>query len=406
VAAHWAYKKGQKKAINVNEVSQTLNWIHELVELQDASSGNAEEFVKSVQEDILAEKIYVFTPEGQVQELPAGSGPIDFAYAIHTQVGDHATGAKVNDRMQPLTYTLKTGDRVEIITSKASFGPSRDWVKLVKTNKARNKIKQFFKNQDKELSINKGREMLQDELAKNDFTPNQFLENKRTMENLANKLNYRNPEALFAAIGFGEARVATVFNKLTEKERREKSRENARTEAEKLMKGEVKRENKEKKEEVQRVHSDTGINVAGIDSLLIRMSKCCNPVPGDEITGYITKGRGVSIHRSDCENLKSQEDYEKRLIDVAWDDVNNTKKDYVADVDVYGFNRPGLLNDVMQVLSNGTKNLISINAQPTKDKKMATIHISLGIKNLNELTLLVDKIKMAPDVYSVKRTNG
>ena len=405
VAAHWAYKKGNKEAVNVNDVSQTLNWVHELVELQD-NAHDAGEFVKAVQEDILAEKIYVFTPEGQVQELPAGSGPIDFAYAIHTQVGDHATGAKVNGRMQPLTYTLKTGDRVEIITSKASFGPSRDWINLVKTNKARNKIKQFFKNQDKQLSINKGREMLQEELAKNGFTPSQFLENRRTMEEVCDKLNYRDAEALFAAIGFGEAKVITVFNRLTEKERREKHRQEMQVESEQLMKGEVKHENKEKKEEVRKSTNDAGVTVEGIDSLLIRMSKCCNPVPGDEIVGYITKGRGVSVHRVDCENLKSQEDYEMRLIDVSWDDPNNTRKDYVANIDVYGFNRAGLLNDVMQVLSAGTKNLISINAQPTKDKKMANIHISLGVKNLVDLTLLVDKIKMAPDVYSVKRTNG
>lgn len=402
VAAHWAYKKGQKTAVNVNEVTQTLNWIHELVELQD-DSHDAGEFIKAVQEDILSKKIYVFTPEGAVQELPAGSGPIDFAYAIHTQVGDHAVGAKVNGRMQPLTYTLKTGDRLEIITSKSSFGPSRDWINLVKTNKARNKIKQFFKNQDKELSVNKGREMLQDELAKNDFTPSVFLENKKKMDELANRLNYRDPDALYAAIGFGEARAVTVFNRLTEKERKEKERIKVQTEAEELLKGEIKRENKK---EVKKVYHDSGVTVAGIDSLLIRMSKCCNPVPGDEITGYITKGRGVSIHRTDCENVKNQEDYEKRLIDVAWDDSNNIVKDYVANIDVYGFNRPGLLNDVMQVLSNGTKNLISFNAQLTKDKKIATIHIALGIKNLNELTLLVDKIKMAPDVYSVRRTNG
>jgi GTP pyrophosphokinase len=187
---------------------------------------------------------------------------------------------------------------------------------------------------------------------------------------------------------------------LTENERREIEREKARKEAEELMSGEVKT-----KGDVMKIRHDGGVNVAGIDSLLIRMSKCCNPVPGDDIVGYITKGRGVSIHRSDCQNVKSQEDYENRLIAVEWEEQTGNK-DYVANIDIFGFNRTGIANDVMQVLSNTTKKLISINAQPTKDLKMANIHVQLGIKNLSELTTVVDKIKMVPDVYSVKRTNG
>lgn len=401
VAAHWAYKQGIKTKVDVHEITESLNWIHELEDLQEQSGDNAEEFVKAVQEDVLSEKIYVFTPDGAVQELPAGSGPIDFAYAIHTQVGDHATGAKVNGRMQPLSVTLKTGDRVEIVTSKSSFGPSRDWVKLVKTNKARNKIKQFFKNQDKELSVNKGRELLQDAIQELGLVPNHYLD-KKHFEELFKKMSYRTDEALYAAIGFGEVSATTVANRLTEEERRKIEREKSKAEAEELMKGEVKRENKK----VMKIKHDGGVSVSGIDSLLVRIAKCCNPVPGDEILGYITKGRGVSIHRADCQNVRSQEDFEARLVDVEWEEAENNNKEYVANIDVYGFNRPGLLNDVMQVLSNTTKNLISINAQPTKDMKMANIHISLGIKSLGELTLVVDKIKMTPDVYSVKRANG
>lgn len=401
VAAHWAYKKGIKAKVDVHEISETLNWIHELVELREEAGDSAEDFVKAVQEDILSDKIYVFTPTGQVQELPAGSGPIDFAYAIHTQVGDHAVGAKVNGRMKPLSVTLKTGDRVEIITSKTSFGPSRDWVNLVKTNKARNKIKQFFKNQDKELSVNKGHEMLQDALTDLGFTPNQYLD-KKHFDELFNRMSYRTPEALYAAIGFGEVSPISVANRLTETERRSLEREKTKSAAEELMKGEVKREGKN----VMKIRHDGGVSVSGIDSLLVRIAKCCNPVPGDSIVGYITKGRGVSVHRSDCQNVRNMEEFEARSVEVEWDDTENITKEYIANIDVYGFNRPGLLNDVMQVLSNSTKNLISINAQPTKDRKMANIHIAIGIKNLSELTLIVDKIKMTPDVYSVKRTNG
>ncbi|MDR0298984.1 MAG: bifunctional (p)ppGpp synthetase/guanosine-3',5'-bis(diphosphate) 3'-pyrophosphohydrolase [Streptococcaceae bacterium] len=402
VAAHWAYKQGKTNAINVNEVSQTLNWVKEIVELKEMTGNSAQEFVSAVQHDVLGKKIYVFTPQGAVQELPEGSGPIDFAYAIHSQVGDHAVGAKVNSRMQPLTYTLKTGDRVEIITSKSSFGPSRDWINMVKTSKARSKIKQFFKSQDREFSINKGRELLQTALQEQGFVANKFLD-KSNMDRVAREMNHKDAEALYASIGFGDLNAMTVFNKLTEKERREQEREKREKEAQALQNGEVKRE---AKSEVMKVRHDGGVSAGGVSSMMIRIAKCCNPVPGDEILGYITKGRGVSVHRTDCKNVQAMEDFEKRQILVEWDDGEANKKDYIANIDVYGFNRPGILNDVMQVLSNLTKNLISINAQPTKDRKYANIHIALGIKNLSELKAIADKIKMIPDVYSVKRTNG
>ncbi|MGT2736512.1 RelA/SpoT family protein [Streptococcus orisratti] len=401
VAAHWAYKKGMKGKVNQSEQALGMNWIKELVELQDASNGDAQDFVDSVKEDIFSERIYVFTPTGAVKELPKDSGPIDFAYAIHTKVGEKATGAKVNGRMVPLTAKLKTGDTCEIVTNPNSFGPSRDWIKLVKTNKARNKIRQFFKNQDKELSVNKGRELLVDYFQEQGYVANKYLD-KKHIEAILPRLSVRSEEALYAAVGFGELSPVSVFNRLTEKERREEERAKAKAEAEELMKGgEVKHENKE----VLKVHSENGVIIQGASGLLMRIAKCCNPVPGDPIEGYITKGRGVAIHRSDCHNIKSQEGYEQRLIEVEWDD-DNTRTDYVAEIDIYGLNRSGLLNDVLQVLSNATKNISTVNAQPTKDMKFANIHVSFAIANLASLTTVVDKIKIIPDVYSVKRTNG
>ncbi|WP_373760762.1 RelA/SpoT family protein [Streptococcus ferus] len=401
VAAHWAYKKGVKGKVDKKETALGMNWIKELVELQDASGGNAVDFVDSVKEDIFAERIYVFTPNGAVQELPKDSGPIDFAYAIHTQVGEKATGAKVNGRMVPLTAKLKTGDVVEIITNTNSFGPSRDWINIVKTNKARNKIRQFFKNQDKELSISKGRELLVACFQEHGYVPNKYLD-KKHMEAVLNRLNYRNEEALYAAVGFGEISAVTVFNKLTEKERREEERARAKAEAEELLKGgEVKTD----KKDVLKVKSEGGVIVQGSSGLLMRIAKCCNPVPGDPIEGYITKGRGVAIHRADCNNIKNQEGYEQRLIEVEWED-DYSNKDYMAEIDIYALNRSGVLNDVLQILSNQTKNISSVNAQPTKDMKFANIHVTFGIPNLTVLTAVVDKIKVVPDVYSVKRTNG
>lgn len=401
VAAHWAYKKGIKGQVDQKESALGMNWIQELVELQDASDGNAIDFVDSVKEDIFAERIYVFTPSGAVQELPKESGPIDFAYAIHTQVGEKATGAKVNGRMVPLTAKLKTGDVVEIITNPNSFGPSRDWVNLVKTNKARNKIRQFFKNQDKELSVSKGRELLVSFFQEQGYIPNKYLD-KKHIEAVLNRLNYRNEEALYAAVGFGELSPQSVFNRLTEKERREEERAKAKAEAEELLNGgEVKHD----KKDVLKIKSEGGVIVQGSSGLLMRIAKCCNPVPGDPIEGYITKGRGVAIHRADCHNIKGQEGYEQRLIEVEWEDDFSTK-DYMAEIDIYALNRPGVLNDVLQILSNQTKNIATVNAQPTKDMKFANIHVSFGIPNLSVLTAVVDKIKIVPDVYSVKRTNG
>ena len=400
VAAHWAYKKGIKGKVDSKESAIGMNWIHEMMELQ-AESGDAQEFVDSVKENYLAEEIYVFTPDGSVRALPKDSGPIDFAYEIHTKVGERATGAKVNGRMVPLTTKLKTGDQVEIITNANSFGPSRDWIGLVKTSKARNKIRQFFKNQDKELSVSKGRELLQAQFQENGYVANKYMD-KKHMEEVLQKTSYKTEEALFAAIGFGEVGAISIFNRLTEKERREEERAKARAEAEELVKGgEVKVENKE----ILKVKHEGGVVIQGASGLLIRIAKCCNPVPGDDIVGYITKGRGVAIHRQDCMNLKAQENYEQRLIDVEWED-NNTTKEYTAHIDIYGLNRTGLLNDVLQVLSNTTKNISTVNAQPTKDMKFANIHVSFGIANLSMLTTVVHKIKSVPEVYSVKRTNG
>ncbi|HEM6239938.1 TPA: bifunctional (p)ppGpp synthetase/guanosine-3',5'-bis(diphosphate) 3'-pyrophosphohydrolase [Streptococcus suis] len=396
VAAHWAYKRGGKATASEKE----LRWINNLIELQEGA-GDAQTFVNSVKDDIFTERIYVFTPDGAVRELPKDSVPIDFAYEIHTKVGERATGAKVNGRMVPLTTKLKTGDQVEIITSANSFGPSRDWVNLVKTHKARNKIKQFFKNQDKELSVSKGREMLQNLLQENGYVPNQYLD-RRHMDEVLQKTSYKTDESLFAAVGFGEVSAISIFNRLTEKERREAERAKAKAVADELVNGGVvKHDNKDS----LKIRHEGGVVIEGASGLLIRIAKCCNPVPGDEIVGYITKGRGVAVHRVDCMNLKSQENYDVRLIDVDWEDENSTKE-YMANIDIYGLNHSGLLNDVLKVLTNASKNISSVNAQPTKDMKFATIHVSFGISNLATLTSLVDKIKSVPEVYSVKRTNG
>lgn len=401
IAAHWAYKKGVKNKIKDLEKSIGMSWIRELEELQEASDGNSQTFVNSVKDDIFTELIYIATPTGEIKELPRDSVPIDFAYEIHTKVGERTIGAKVNGNMVSLNTKLKTGDVVEIITSANSFGPSRDWINMVRTSKARNKIRQFFKNQDKEMSINRGRELLIECFQSQGYVANKYLD-KKHIDEILPKISVRSEEALYASVGFGEISPLNIFNKLTEKERREEEKAKAKAEADELVNGgEVKHSNKD----VLKVRSENGVIIQGASGLLMRIAKCCNPVPGDAIEGYITKGRGVAIHRTDCHNIKSQENYEQRLIEVEWD-KSSLQKDYLADIDIYGLNRSGLLNDILQVVSNASKLVSSMNAQPTKDKKFANIHISFSIENLSQLTLLVDKIKIIPDVYSVKRTNG
>ncbi|MDR0921274.1 MAG: bifunctional (p)ppGpp synthetase/guanosine-3',5'-bis(diphosphate) 3'-pyrophosphohydrolase [Lactobacillales bacterium] len=402
VAAHWAYKEGNTEQVEPDAMTKQLSWFHEIIDIQSESK-DATDFMASVKDDIFSDKVYVFTPKGDVTELPSGSGPLDFAYSIHTQIGDKTTGAKINGKMVQLDYKLKTGDIIEIITSQNSFGPSRDWLKLVKTTKARNKIRRFFKTQDRELSVNKGRELVANILTENNFNTRIFM-NKAHMTEVLERFNYHSEEDLFAAVGFGEVSPITVMNRLTEKERREIEREKQKEKAEELMNQAVK---VEKEPERMKIRHEGGIVIQGVDNLLIRLSRCCNPVPGDKIVGYITKGRGISIHRTDCQNVRNQEEVEERLIDVEWEDTSEQPagKDYVADLDIYGFNRAGLLNDILQVVSAYTKNLVSVDAKPTKDK-MATVHVALGIHNLDHLKQIVDKIKTVPDVYSVKRTNG
>ncbi|MHC5215320.1 RelA/SpoT family protein [Enterococcus sp. LJL128] len=398
VAAHWAYKEGKTDKVEEDPSGKQLSWFREILELQDESY-DASDFMESVKGDIFSDKVYVFTPTGDVTELPKGSGPLDFAYSVHTEIGNKTTGAKVNGKMVQLDYTLKNGDIIEVLTSPNSFGPSRDWLKMVKTSKARNKIKRFFKVQDREVNVIKGHDAITKYLNEHGFQPKEFMSKAKIAEALE-RFNYQTEDDLYAAVGYGEISAQVVSNRLTEKERKQIELEKQKQEAEELMTQPVKKESDKMK-----VRHEGGIVIQGIDNLLIRLSRCCNPVPGDKIVGYITKGRGVSIHRADCPNVQHQEELAERMIEVEWENADNIHKEYDADLEIYGYNRSGLLNDVLQVISSMTKNLVSVEAKPTKDK-MATIHITVKIQNLSHLKTIVDKIKSVPEIYSVRRTNG
>ena len=396
VAAHWAYKEGNKEKVTNDPLQKQLDWFKDLIELQNETK-DAKDFMNSVKEDIFGDKVYVFTPKGDVSELPLGSGPLDFAYNIHTEVGNKTVGAKVNNKIVPLNYQLKTGDIVEVLTSANSFGPSRDWINLVFTSRAKNKIKRFFKLQDRDENIIKGRELLEKQITELGFNFKDFM-TKQGMKDIATRFNFGTEEDLLAAIGFGEISYQTVANKMTDKARREiEDQKVVETAFEKTTPQGQKKESQKMK-----IRHEGGVVIEGVDNLLIRLSRCCNPVPGDDIVGYITKGRGISVHRKDCPNVQVPENEQSRLIEVDWEDTANTSQQYDTELVVEGYNRNGLLNEVLNVINSTTKSLNSVNGKVDVNK-IATITVNIGIMNTHQLDFIVDKIKQIPDVYIVRR---
>lgn len=394
VAAHWAYKEGITTKAPTDEMDQHISWFRDIIELQ-TESNTASDFMDSIKQDIFKDKVYVFSPKGDVMELPRDSSTLDFAYHVHTEVGNQSTGAKVNGKIVPLNYKLKNGDIVEMLTSSSSFGPSRDWLKYVNTSKAKNRIKHFFKTQQKDENIQEGRELMQEHLERLDFTPKDFLDDKDRMHALAERFNYKNEQDLYAALGFGEIKGATVVARLTEEDRRKREQERQKT-------ADTNTAQLNKEPEKMKIRHEDGVIVQGADNLLLRLSKCCNPVPGDDIVGYVTRGRGISVHRRDCANVKDDKTTGERLIEVEWENTKSSAKVYDSELQITGYDRTGLLNDVLQVINTQTDTLRNVVGQ-VNDEEIVVIKVKIGISNLQDLKILVDKIKKVPDVYSVKR---
>lgn len=389
IAAHWAYKEGQEIDERTT-LEKKLSWFREILEFQNDVT-NAEEFMESLKIDLFSDMVFVFTPKGDVLELPSGSVPIDFSYRIHSEIGNKTIGAKVNGKMVTLDYKLKTGDIIEILTSKHSYGPSQDWLKLAQTSQAKNKIRQFFKKQRREENVEKGKEWIEKEIKNLDFE----LKEVMTSENLnrvAEKFNFSNEEDMYAAVGYNGITALQVANRLTEKWRKKRDQQ----EQEKTIQ-EVVTETRPQSSRKR----DAGVQVTGIDNLLIRLSKCCNPVPGDEIVGFITKGRGVSVHRDDCPNVHT-DDAKERLIEVEWEHQLQGRKEYNVEIEILGYDRRGLLNEVLQAV-NETKTNISSVAGRSDRNKVATINMAISISNINHLHKVVERIKQISDIYSVRR---
>ena len=398
IAAHWAYKEGKTDGVKETTTGEKLNLFKEIIELQNESS-DASDFMESVKGDLFSDRVYVFTPKGDVFELPKGAGPLDMAYSIHTEIGNHTTGAKVNGKIVPLDYQVKNGDIVDILTSQNSAGPSRDWLDLVHTNKARNKVKRFFKQQDRIQNIDRGKDILEEALIEEGYNVHDVL-NAKNIERVLAKRHISTSDDMYAALGFGELQPAGIINILTQDIREQKELQRKKQQEKDLLedhKG-IKNNNANSKNK-----HDECVLIEGIDNLLVRLSHCCNPIPGDEIVGYITKGRGVSVHRTDCPNVKNAEQSGTRLIDVSWNVVSDDRTHYNTDLEIQGYNRSGLLNDVLQAINNTTKQLNSINGR-IDHNKMATIDVTVGIRDKVHLQRVIDNIKRVPDVYVVKRT--
>ncbi|PWG00754.1 RelA/SpoT family protein [Levilactobacillus bambusae] len=396
VAAHWAYKEGQTEEVQETSTGDKLNLFKHIIEIQEETD-NASEFMDSVKGELFGDHVYAFTPKGDVLELPQGAGPLDMAYIIHTEVGNHTTGAKINGKIVPLDTEIKTGDIVDILTSTNSAGPSRDWLNLVRTRRARHKIKQYFRQNDREANIETGQDTLEAQLADAGFDPNVIM-TKENLQKVAEQQHFLQIDDLFAAIGFGDVPTGGVLNRLTADVRHAAEEEQKRQEEHELL------------EEHQTITNDDanankpseGVLIEGVDNLLIRLSHCCTPVPGDQILGYITKGRGVSVHREDCPNVKKAVENGERIVDVNWANAAGDGENYAADFEVQGYNRNGLINDVLRTINNTTKKLNSINAK-VDHNRIVTISISIGVRNAEILQRILANIKNVPDVYVVNR---
>lgn len=389
IAAHWAYKEG-KPANERASFEEKLTWFREILEWQNDAT-NAEEFMESLKIDLFSDMVFIFTPKGDVIELPSGSVPIDFAYRIHSEIGNKTIGAKINGKMVTLDYKLKTGDIIEILTSKHSYGPSQDWLKLAQTSQAKNKIRQFFKKQRKEENVEKGRDLVEKEIKNQDFDVKEVL-TAENIKRVAEKFNFANDEDMFAAVGYNGITALQVTNRLTEKLRKKRDQEQQLTDLAEPI---------EKRRPETKKKKDAGVVVQGIDSLLVRLSKCCNPVPGDNIVGFITRGRGVSVHRDDCPNVVSP-DANERLIEVQWESDVKSSREYNVEIEISGYDRRGLLNEVLQAVNETKTDITAVSGRSDRNK-VATIHMAIAIKNVSHLQKVVDRIKQISDIYSVRR---
>ena len=401
IAAHWKYKEvsnNGKLSVTQSE-EEKMSWLRQILEWQKDMSDN-KEFLSLLKSDLdlFSESVYCFTPAGDVKTLPNGSTPIDFAYNVHSAVGNKMVGARVNGKLVPIEYVIKNGDRVEIITSQNSKGPSRDWLKVVKSTQAKNKINQWFKQELKVDNILKGKEMLI-QYAKVKGVNLGEVQKPKYQEAVMKKYGFRDWDSVLAALGHGGLKEGQILNKLQEVYNKEHKAE--------ITDAKVLEATAEKKEKLSIAKSKGGIVVKGIHDVAVRFSKCCNPIPGDEIVGYVTRGRGVTIHRTDCINVMNMSAEDRnRLIDAEWQvpEQENGER-YIADLNIYAYNRRGLIVDISKLFTERKIDISSLNTRTSK-QGIATINISFEVGSKEELNSVIEKLRQIESVKDIERTAG
>ncbi|MGI6169484.1 MAG: RelA/SpoT family protein [Christensenellales bacterium] len=387
IAAHWKYKEGKE---GKEGMDSKLSWLRQLLEWQ-GDLKDPTEFMDSLKIDLFSDTVFVFTPRGDVMDLPKGSTPLDFAYAVHSEVGNRCVGAKVNSRIVSLDYQLKTGDIVEIMTTSSAHGPSRDWLNIVKTQNAKNKIRQWFKKENKEENIAKGRDMLEKEAKRYGYTPAQLLR-PEWLEATFKRYSLNSMADLYAAVGYGGMTTGQVIPKLLAEIRKE----NKQRIQEEAMKNAASKPDK--------YTSSHGVLVKGESDMLVRFAKCCSPVPGDEIVGYITRGRGVSVHRSDCSNLVDIMNNGGVFVDVSWADKG--KSSYLAEVQVVATERSGLVLEMSKILASMDINMTAMNARNDVKNHTSIVNVIIDIADTRQLDKVIKSFKRIPDVQDVFRVNA
>lgn len=392
IAAHWKYKEGISTE---DDFDKKLTWLREILEWQDVTR-DAHEFMDGLKIDLFTGEVFIFTPKGTVIDLPQDSTPIDFAYRIHTDIGNRCIGAKINGKMVPLDYKLKTGEIVEILTTSADRGPSRDWLKIVKSSQAKNKIMQWFKKQKREENIVKGKELIEKEIKRQGLSYSELMK-QEWVDTILKKHNLQHVEDLYAAIGYGGASAAQIIARLKEEYNKTVKPESNDWRVLEKTSSDARQQRKKK-------DNGAGVNVKGIDNVLVRFSKCCNPVPGDKIIGYITKGRGVSIHRKDCINIIDQiRQNDERIIEVNWSKEQDTE--YQAEVQIEANDRYGLLAEITNIIAISKTTVKAINARTAKDER-AYISLILQINDTEQLDKVMKDFRKVQGVIDVYRTRA
>ena len=401
IAAHWKYKEvsnNGKVSVTQSE-EEKMSWLRQILEWQRDMSDN-KEFLSLLKSDLdlFSESVYCFTPAGDVKTLPNGSTPIDFAYNVHSAVGNKMVGARVNGKLVPIEYVIKNGDRVEIITSQNSKGPSRDWLKVVKSTQAKNKINQWFKQELKEDNILKGKEMLI-QYAKVKAISLGEIQKPKYQEAVMKKYGFRDWDSVLAPLGHGGLKEGQIINKLLETYNKDHKAE--------LTDEKVLEATAEHKDKLHIGKSKGGIVVKGIHDVAVRFSKCCNPIPGDEIVGYVTRGRGVTIHRTDCINVMNMSAEDRnRLIDAEWQvPAHESCERYMADINVFAYNRTGLIVDISKIFTERKIDILALNTRISK-QGTATINICFEVRSKEELNSMVEKIRQIESVKDIERTAG